>query len=49
MGEAYSTHWSEEECLVGKPEWKRPLGNVGLDGRAILKWILIGCEGLDWI
>jgi hypothetical protein len=29
----------EEKCilLVGKPEWKRPLG---VDGRILLKWIL---------
>jgi hypothetical protein len=26
--------------LVGKSERKRPLGNLGLDGKIILKWIL---------
>ena len=25
--------------LVGKPEGKRPLGNLGVDGRIILRWI----------
>jgi len=25
--------------LVGKPEVKRPLGNPGLDGRNIFRWI----------
>jgi hypothetical protein len=25
--------------LVGKPEGKRPLGNPGLAGRIILRWI----------
>jgi hypothetical protein len=49
MGEACSTDWSEQECLVGKPEWKGPLENLGLDDRAILKWIFIGWEGVDRI
>jgi hypothetical protein len=26
-------------ALVGKPEGRRPLGNPGIDGRIILKWI----------
>jgi hypothetical protein len=25
--------------LVGKPEGKRPLGDPGVDGRIILRWI----------
>jgi hypothetical protein len=25
--------------LVGKPEEKRPLEEIGVDGRAVLKWI----------
>ena len=25
--------------LVGKPEGKRPLGDLGVDGRIILRWI----------
>ena len=25
--------------LVGKPEGRRPLGDLGVDGRIILKWI----------
>jgi hypothetical protein len=33
-----------------KPEGKRIcLEDQGVDGRIILKWILIGCEGLDFI
>jgi hypothetical protein len=27
--------------LVGKPEGKRPLGNIGVDGRIILRWIFM--------
>jgi hypothetical protein len=27
----------EYKILVGKPEWKRPLGRLGVDGRIILK------------
>jgi len=26
--------------VVGKPEGKRPLGNPGVGGRIILKWII---------
>jgi hypothetical protein len=26
--------------VVGKPEWKRPLGRHGADGKIILEWIL---------
>jgi hypothetical protein len=26
------------KILVGKPEGKRPLENLGLDGKIILKW-----------
>jgi len=25
--------------LVGKPEGKRPLGDTGVDGRTMLRWI----------
>jgi hypothetical protein len=27
------------EILVRKPEWKRQLGDIGVDERIILKWI----------
>jgi hypothetical protein len=36
MGESGKAY----EILVGKPEGKRPLGNQGVVGWAILKWIL---------
>jgi hypothetical protein len=26
------------EIIVGKPERKTPLGNLGIDGRMLLKW-----------
>jgi hypothetical protein len=31
--------------LVGKAEGKRPLGNRGVDGRIILRWIFKKWEG----
>ena len=27
-------------ALEGKPDGRRPLGNTGVDGRIILKWVL---------
>ena len=35
MGEESGVYW----VLVGKPEGKRPLGDLGVDGRIILGWI----------
>jgi hypothetical protein len=38
--------------LVGKPEGKRPLGDPGVDGRAIFKWIFRNWDGggsMYWI
>jgi hypothetical protein len=38
--------------LVRKPEGKRPLGDLGVNMRIILKWILKNSgryEGIDWI
>jgi hypothetical protein len=38
--------------LIGKPEGKRTLEDLGVDGRIILEWIMdlrdIGWEGVDW-
>jgi hypothetical protein len=36
---------------VLKPEGKRPLGDLSLNGKIILKWILKGTEyeSVDWI
>jgi hypothetical protein len=39
--------------LVGKPEGKRPLGDIGVDGWIILGWIsrrwdVVMWTGLDW-
>ena len=31
--------------LMGKPEGKRPLGNPGVDGRIILRWIFRKWDG----
>jgi len=35
VGESRGAH----RVLVGKPEGKKPLGNPGVGGRIILKWI----------
>jgi hypothetical protein len=40
--------------LVGKPERKRPLGDTGVDGRILLRWIfgkwdVMVWTGLSWL
>jgi hypothetical protein len=35
--------------LVEKPEGKRPLGTLGIDGRLILKCIVKNYDGWPWI
>ena len=36
--------------LVGKPEGKRRLGDLDIDGRIILQWIFMKWVGtIDWI
>jgi hypothetical protein len=42
MDWTYGMYVGEEKCVwdsVGKPEGKRPLGRVVIDGMIILKWI----------
>jgi hypothetical protein len=54
MDGAYSTHGDMRYAyitLVGKPEWKRPLGRLrrrGEDNIRIDVWE-IGWEGVDWM
>jgi hypothetical protein len=36
------------KILVGKTEGKRPLGDLGIDGRKILR-MEIGRESVDWM
>jgi hypothetical protein len=43
MGESCSTHGEMRTVymvLVGKPEGKHHSGDLGVDGRVILEWIL---------
>jgi hypothetical protein len=40
--------------LVGKPEEKSPLEDLGVDGKIVLKWILKKCDvrtctGIIWV
>ncbi|PNF23733.1 hypothetical protein B7P43_G18405, partial [Cryptotermes secundus] len=45
MGETRNAY----RLLVGKPEGKRPLGRPRRRWVTILKWILEGWDGIDWI
>jgi hypothetical protein len=54
MGGECGTYGEERgvhRVLVGKPEGKRPLGDPGVDGRIILRWIFRKLEGgcMDWM
>jgi hypothetical protein len=42
MGEDRGVH----RVLVGKPEGKRPLGRLDVDGRIVLIWIFKKLEGV---
>jgi hypothetical protein len=39
---------SANEILARKQEWKRQLGDIGVDERIILKWILQK-YGVKWV
>ena len=45
VGEAYKGFW------WGKPSERDHLGDPGVDGRIMLRWIFrkLGCGGMDWI
>ena len=45
------TYGVKEMCiqvLLGKPEGKRPLGRLVVDGRIILKWVCKKLNGQAW-
>jgi hypothetical protein len=36
------------KILVGKPIWKRPLGEPSIDGKTVFEWILEKLSGKVW-
>ena len=50
MGQVAYTGEEKNACrlLIGKPEGKYHLGNLGIDGRVVLKWILKKYDGSIW-
>jgi hypothetical protein len=52
MGRACSTNGEKRNAyriLIGRPKGKRPQEDKDVGGWTILKWILIGWDGMDWI
>jgi hypothetical protein len=54
IGGACNTYERKERCrqvLFGKTDGNRPLGNPGLYGRIIIRWIFqeVGWRDRDWI
>ena len=50
VGQVAYTGEEKNACrlLIGKPEGKYHLGNLGIDGRVVLKWILKKYDGSIW-
>ena len=46
---AYGVSRGVYRVLVGKPEGKKPLGDPGVDGRIILRWIFRKWDVSVWI
>jgi hypothetical protein len=47
MGGAYSSYgeeWGIHKVFVGRPGVKDHLGDTGLEGRRMLKWIVRNCD-----
>jgi hypothetical protein len=51
VGGSRSTHGGDEKCIqnfVGKAEVRKPLEDIGIDGKIILEWILENQGGKVW-